>query len=139
MSRIIFMTLLALLTFGCTKSKSAYQKIQPAKVEKSSDSSTPPVVTLTVEAKARLGIEVVKYATAPGGNVTLPLSSLLYDNQGKTWVFIESKENEFQRHDVQVVETHKNQISIRPSFSNSALIVSHGAAELFGTESGVGK
>jgi hypothetical protein len=135
---IIFLISTISLT-ACTKHGSPHQKIQPAKVDKPSDPKGVAKLTLTPEAKKRLGITSQVFPTDQDGKKTIPVSALLYDTKGGAWVFVETAPNEYHREQILVLSTQGSQIVVKSSFDNSLPIVIEGAAELSGTESGVGK
>lgn len=130
---------MSIVNNACSKHSSPHQKIQPAKVEKPTDSSGTPKVTLTSEARGRLGIESRLFSKDQNGRISIPVSSLIYDTKGTAWVFVEIAPSEFHREQIRVLRTLGNQIQIESMLTDSTPIVTQGAAELNGTESGVGK
>ena len=134
----LIVILLALIGNGCIR-HSSYLKIPAARVGSTSPTQPIPKITLTAEARQRLGIISENFPKDRKGKTTIPLSSLIYDTHGIAWVFVETAPLEFLREPIQVLDTHGNQIQIQSSLNDSSRIVIQGAAELMGTESGVGK
>ncbi len=134
-----FSILLILALSACVKHGPSHQKIQPAKVDKSDGTSGISRVTLTPEAKARLAIKSETFRRSPEGKRTVPVSALIYDTSGASWVFVETSPAEFHREQIRVLRTQGSQIQVESNFDDSIPVVIQGAAELSGTESGVGK
>jgi multidrug efflux pump subunit AcrA (membrane-fusion protein) len=124
---------------SCSQHASSYQKIQPAQVERASHTDGVPKLTLTADARRRLGIESRAFPKDRDANSTIPTSALIYDTQGSEWVFVESQPFQFHREKIRVLQTNGGQIQIHSGFGAETPIVIQGAAELNGTESGVGK
>lgn len=139
--------LVFLLTLqGCTRSHEQKHKgTPPAKVEKHQNEKLPFVI-LTQEAETRIGI-----VTEPLENVRLnkqvffriPVSSILYDTEGNTWVYIRIPSSNlptFQRREVKLIKIDEKSAHISSDFSApSEPVVTVGTAELYGAETGVGK
>lgn len=128
----VVILMLGLSSVSCSRHGSKHQKVQPAKVEGKT-------VTLTPEARKRLGIESKAFLQEKSGTQSIPVSALLYDTKGGTWVFVEEEPLKFHRESIQVLRTQGGQIQVDASFDDAFPIVIQGAAELSGAESGVGK
>lgn len=143
MSFHIFLTLMVsvvVLASSCMRHDSSHEKIQPATVELSAEGG-PARVILTADARKRLAIESRPFTQMNGGPYRVPSSALLYDNVGHAWVFTESESLKFQRVRVRVLSTREHEVDVRfeQAEAGSLPIVVHGAAELHGTEFGIGK
>ena len=139
-SNVIFLSIIfSVGPAACLKNGPSHQKIQPAKVEKSDDSTGIARLTLTPEAKARLDIKSQAFRRNADGKRIVPMSALIYDTSGASWVFVETAPAEFHREKIRVLRTQGSQIHLEASFEESIPVVIQGAAELNGTESGVGK
>jgi hypothetical protein len=130
--------LLFIVMISACDQHSTHQRIQPATVKKPAGSHLAQI-TLTPEAEKRLGIEVTSPLKTSVGKAVIPTSSLIYDTSGKSWVFIRVDPHQYHREQIRIVRTQKNQIEIENKLPESTSIVTQGAAELYGTESGVGK
>ena len=96
-------------------------------------------VTLTAKAAERLDIKTGKTATDASGAMTAPYAALVYDGNGKTWVYTNPEPLVFVRASV-VVASIKGQSAILkegPPAGTNVVVV--GVAELYGAESGIGK
>ena len=139
-----------LMLIGCSQHEVKYTKVQPAKLEKREGEKNPFLI-LTPEAEKRLGIQVngIGKVLAIRGKKTfqVPLSSILYDERGRNWIYFRQSESSnspiFHRVEVELVHVDDKVAYIDASRNTQILtkfsIVSVGAAELLGTESGVGK
>lgn len=132
----------AFLSAGCsTKQDSHGEKAKPATVTKPAPGVTgPAIIELMPEAKSRLGIESLEFVADRDGNRFIPVSALLYDNEGIPWIYVESPIFTFHREKIELLKTRGNGILIHVQAETPLRkIVTVGAAELSGIESGVGK
>lgn len=146
----IFNLITLALIASCTRHESKYTKINPAKLEKR-DGETNPFIVLTLEAEKRLDIQVDKigqvHLVQGKRSFQFPASSILYDTFGKTWVYVRqsdtSSQSVYHRVEVELIKVDRKVAFVAADKNGQTfttyLIVSVGAAELLGTESGVGK
>jgi hypothetical protein len=71
--------------------------------------------------------------------LALPASAIVYDAEGGTWVYEQHSERHYQRRRVEVDHTRGGVAYLRRGPAEGSIIVSVGAAELFGAEFGVDK
>jgi hypothetical protein len=114
---------------------------EPAKVERVEGSENVSRLTLTPKAVERLGIQTtpVREQTVAGKRrKVVPYGALLYDADGKTWVYVTSAPNVYVREPITVdlIEGDRAVLAAGPTAGTA--VVSVGAAELYGTETGVG-
>ena len=99
-------------------------------------------VTLTAPAAKRLDIQ-----TAPvrdemiGGTprTVIPYSGVLYDPQGNTWAYTNPEPLVFVRHAIAVDRITEDLAVLTAAPPTGMAVVTVGAAELIGTEVGIGK
>jgi hypothetical protein len=113
---------------------------EPATVEhiEGSDVSQ---VTLTAKAAQRLGIQTapIRRATVNGRSRTVaPYGAVLYDAKGETWVYVGRGPRSFVRERIIVDDIEGDQAVLTDGPATGTLVVTVGAAELYGTELGVG-
>jgi hypothetical protein len=99
-------------------------------------------VILTKEAAARLDIQtaMVSSAAMPGfQQLAIPYSALLYDPTGQAWTFTNPEPLVYLRHKVTVESIQGNLAFLTEGPPAGTAVVTVGAAELYGTEVGVGK
>jgi hypothetical protein len=123
-----------------TSAEGSSHKEEPAKVEhlEASDLSR---LTLTAKAVERLGIQ-----TTPLRDVTVagklrkvvPYGAVLYDKKGETWVYVSPAANVYVREQITVDLIQENRAILTSGPAAGTAVVSVGAAELYGTETGVG-
>lgn len=118
----------------------------PAKVEQIEGSELSRV-TLSPDAVRRLGISTVEVRTtgasgSSSARTVVPYAAILYDSDGKTWTYTNVAENVFVREEVvidRVQELGAEQVALLTDGPSAGTrVVTIGAAELFGTETGVG-
>jgi hypothetical protein len=98
-------------------------------------------ITLTSVAARRIGIQ-----TAPAGQArlhrgairrTIPYDALLYDAQGRPFIYINPSPLKYQRQPVSVASIRRHVVLLRRGPAPGTRVVTVGAAELLGTEYGV--
>ena len=112
----------------------------PAKVEhiEGSDLSR---LTLTARAAERLGIQTAQVKDAQVGGKqgkVVPYGAVLYDADGKTWVYTSPKALTYVRAPIAIESIEGDQAMLTAGPNAGTQVVSVGAAELFGTEFEVG-
>jgi hypothetical protein len=114
--------------------------VEPARVEhvEGSDVSR---LTLTAKAAERLGLKTKPViAGAIGGKQrsVIPYSAILYDAKGDTWVYVNPEPQTYMRERVTVEFIEGDQAVLSKGPAEGSAVVTVGAAELYGTEFGVG-
>jgi hypothetical protein len=127
---------------ACTQtSAEATGGAEPAKVEQVEGSEDTSRVTLTPKAVERLGIR-----TTPIGETTvagkkrkvIPYGAVLYDAEGKTSVYVSPAPNTYVRQPITVDFIQGDRAVLVAGPPAGTAIVTVGASELYGTETGVG-
>ncbi|WP_254053635.1 hypothetical protein [Singulisphaera sp. GP187] len=72
-------------------------------------------------------------------SLVIPLAALLRDIHGNTWVYENSAPHAYARRRVSVDRVVNSMVALTSGPKPGAQVVTDGAAELFGTEFGVGK
>ena len=96
-------------------------------------------VTLTQKAVERLDIKTAKVMVDASGVMTAPYAALLYDVKGKTWVYTNPEPLAYVRHSVVVDSIKGERAFLKEGPPAGTVVVVVGVAELYGTESGLGK
>lgn len=94
-------------------------------------------ITLSAKAVERLGIDTAA-VVEDGAQLTLPYAAVLYDSEGRTWAYATPAENVFVRHEIVVDRVEGDVAFVADGPPAGTEVVTTGAAELFGTETGVG-
>ena len=96
-------------------------------------------LTLTDHAVERVGIATAVIAVDPKtGKLTAPYGAILYDSSGKAWVYTNPDPLVFIRQRVDIEHIDQEMAVLREGPDVGTKIVTVGAAELLGAESGVG-
>ncbi len=137
------MLLVAALAVGvsaCSRGQAADEETgyRDAKVEavKGTDLSR---VTLSQQAADRLGIQTAQVRAGPAGRTIIPYAAVLYDETGDTWTFTSPQPLTYLRHQIEVDLIQGNRALLSAGPPVGTTVVTVGAAELLGTELGVGE
>ncbi len=69
----------------------------------------------------------------------VPYSALIYDKHGQTWVYTSPKPRTFVRNKVEVDYIEGNMVVLKDGPPTGTVVASVGVAELYGTDTGIGK
>lgn len=138
--------ILALIVAGmqlsaCVPKEIKAEKIQPFQLEPIDGTDLKRVI-LTEKAVERLDIQTSPVRESLVNGVKrkiVPYAAIIYDLQGQTWIYINSAPLTFARESVTVdfIDGDRAVLVTGPASGTEAVIV--GAAELYGTETGVSK
>lgn len=98
-------------------------------------------VTLSADAAERLGIEtalVEELETAGVSSLAVPYAAVLYDSDGMTWAYVSDEDLVFVRERLVVDRVEGGIAYLTEGPAPGATVVTTGAAELYGAETGVG-
>ena len=135
---LIFATL---LLAACSGSTSAAAKIEPALVEPIEGTEFNRL-TLTDKAVERLDIQTdaVREEQVNGAvRMVIPYSAILYDLNGETWAYTNPEPNTYIRAPITIESIDGDMVFLTDGPATGTTIVTVGAAELFGADTGVGK
>ncbi len=85
----------------------------------------------------RVGVELAMRGAQTA--LVVPVKAILYDIYGGVWVYIQTAEHVFQRSRALIQFTDTDRAILASGPPEGSLVVTDGAAELFGTEFGAGK
>ncbi len=124
---------------GCGD-EAAYEKIEPYELTPLADDLN--LVVLTPEASDRLVMEtapITEEAVGGAMRLTVPYAALIYDTAGGTWVYAHPEPLTYLRTAVSVdrIEGDRVYLSDGPAPGTEVAVTS--VAELYGTDTGVGK
>ncbi len=133
---------MSLVLTGCSAPAAATDtKVQPAVVEKIEGSELNRL-TLTEKAAQRLGIktDVVREELVEGAQrLIVPYSAVIYDLEGATWAYVSSDPLTFSRHPIAVDLIDGDRAILSDGPQAGTAVVTVGAAELYGADTGIGK
>jgi Tfp pilus assembly protein FimT len=96
----------------------------------------PGVITLAEVAEKRLVLQTVEVAAGPAGNV-VPYSAVVYQPDGSSWVFVQTAPHTYQRSAISITNIGADQVTVSSGPEVGTPVVSQGAAELVGVETGI--
>jgi uncharacterized iron-regulated membrane protein len=100
------------------------------------DGGGPALVTLVEAAAKRLDIRTAAVAAA-AGSLTVPYSAVVYQPDGSTWVYAQTEPLTYQRAAITVAAVHGDQVTVTAGPPVGTEVVTQGAAELVGVETGI--
>lgn len=95
-------------------------------------------LTLSDHAAKRLGVQTAPVAAGQAGRTSVPYSAIVYDATGATWTYTSPNPLVFVRHEVVVDRIAADQAILTAGPAIGTPVVTVGAAELWGIETGVG-
>jgi hypothetical protein len=110
----------------------------PAKVEKNATTGIAKL-TLTQRGLDRLEVKTEPVTAGTGTEIRLPYGALMYDANGKTWVYTNPAPRVFERQEVTVSKVEAGVVTATAGPPAGTQVVTVGAAELFGAEFNTGK
>ena len=106
-----------------------------ASVDSPSDGG-PGIVTLAESAAKRLVLQTSAVAGTPGALV-VPYSSVVYEPDGSSWVYVQTKPLTYQRAPITISGISGEQVTLTAGPDPGTEVVSQGAPELVGVETGI--
>jgi hypothetical protein len=125
------------LVAGCGPRAAEAPAEDPAAVEHVEGSAVARV-TLTDDAVERIGIETVPVTAGPAGRTVVPVATVLYDASGQAWVYTNPEGHVYVRAPISIVDIQSGSVVLSAGPASDTPVVTVGAAELYGTELGVG-
>jgi hypothetical protein len=107
---------------------------QPAKLQELKGEHGGTLVTFTAEAARRTGLKTAVVGPSGDGMVVVPHAALIYDAQGKTYVYTCPKALTFLRREVRVDRVEGGRALLGAGPRAGTRVVTVGAAEVYGTE-----
>lgn len=130
----------ALLATACSSS-SDYAYVDPASVEEVSADLWR--IELTPKAAERTGLEttevVMEDIDGNGDRLMLPYSSIMYHYDGSTWTYTNPEPLTYVRAPIEIDYIDDGMVVLAAGPPEGTVVVSVGAAELYGVEFGIGK
>ena len=94
-------------------------------------------VILTEDAERRIELETTA-VTSDGGELVMPYSAVFYGLDGETWTYTNVEPRTFERAPITVDRVEDGLAYLSDGPPAGTPVVTVGAAELFGVESGIG-
>ncbi len=105
----------------------------PAQVEKNTETGIAKI-TLSERAMERLDVKTDTVKAGNGTGITFPYGALMYDADGKTWVFTNPEPRVYLREAVTVARVEGGVVTATAGPAVGTAVVTVGATELFGAE-----
>ncbi|RAG82775.1 hypothetical protein DN069_25835 [Streptacidiphilus pinicola] len=96
-------------------------------------------VVLTPLAEQRVRVRTVTVAPGGGGQTQVPITAVIYDPEGVPWVYVPDGGHAYTRHAITVAQYVGETVDLSAGPGPGTQVVVVGAAELLGTEYGVGE
>jgi hypothetical protein len=99
-------------------------------------------ITISERAAQRIGLQTAAVESASDGGqqrLRIPHGAVVYDPEGGAWTYTSSATLVFQREAITVNRVDGDMAWLDSGPANGAMVVSVGAAELYGLEFGIGK
>jgi hypothetical protein len=116
------------------------KKESPATIQKGDDGINR--VTLTEKAAERLAIQTTQVREEQVGGTQrkiIPYAAVIYDLQGKTWAYTSPTRLTFVRQAITVDHIDGDRVVLSDGPAAGTEVVTVGVAELYGTDTGIGK
>ena len=98
-------------------------------------------IVLSESAARRLGVETATVGEEHvdgASSLVVPYSALIYDAQGRAWVYINPEGRAYERHAIVVDRIVGDRALVLEGPARGVFVVTVGVAELWGVETGVG-
>jgi hypothetical protein len=127
----------AVLLSGCQAESETADMDEPAVVESVEGTATPHLV-LSEAAIGSLGIKTQPIVAGAAGLAVIPMAAVFYYPDGSTWTYTNREPRTYLREPVTIskIENDLGTLQAGPSAGTAVVVI--GAAELLGTENGVG-
>jgi hypothetical protein len=130
------------LAAGCSAASSANAPTaEPAVTSEKVEGTGLQRLTLSARAAERLGVETSAVKQEQVGGATrlvVPYGALLYDAKGQAWTYENLEGRTFMRHAITVEVIDGDRAVLTEGPTPGQQVVTVGAAELYGVETGVG-
>jgi len=128
---------LAIATLGLAGCKEVAEEsasgYEPAKVQGIKGRDDVKLVTLTAEGARRVGLQTAAVGRS-GARRVVPYAAVIYDAEGKTYVYRSTAQRSFVRDEVKVDRIVRDRALLSRGPAPGATVVTTGAAEVYGTE-----
>jgi hypothetical protein len=135
---VALLAVAGLLLSACAQAASEAESShgEPAKVEAVSGSDLSRI-TLTERAIERIDLKTAKVTGGKAAGTVVPYGAVVYDPSGATWVYTSPKDRVFLRAGITVDRIDGDMAVLSDGPAAGTVVVSVGAAELYGAELGI--
>ena len=125
---------------GCSPDHEHVEHPHPAQVEPIDGSELSRVI-LTEAAMTRIDLQtttLIEEQQNGSKHKVVPYSSIIYDPQGRTWIYTNPEPRTFVRFQVDIDRIEGDRVLLREGPAEGTVVASVGVAELYGSEFKVG-
>ncbi|HET7168013.1 MAG TPA: hypothetical protein VFI69_02315 [Candidatus Limnocylindrales bacterium] len=133
---IVIVAIFGSVAAGCSPQASTAANKEAAIVVEDQPSGLK-LLTLSGHAAKRLGVQTVEVTTR-GSGLAIPYAAVIYDSKGGTWAYAASEALTFQRAAIAIDTIDGDEALLSDGPEAGTSVVTVGAAELYGAETGVG-
>lgn len=139
----ILLAIFVLQFWACEKDDESHKIEHPATVEEVEGTELR-LVTLTSKAMERIGVqtttvqELIVSSSKPEKRMVVPYSSIIYDPQGQTWIYVSPQPQTFIRHKIDVDYIKGDIAVLNEGPPVGTVVATVGVAELYGTDFEIG-
>lgn len=130
---LILLILAGFQLTACAPKSETAKKVDPVKLEPIDGTDFKRVI-LTEKAAERINVQ-----TASVSGTVIPYAAVIYDTEGKTWVYTNPEPLTFVRQSVLVDRIEGDQAILSQGLDEGTTVVTLGVSELYGAETGVSK
>lgn len=141
--KIILLTIFlicGMILSACGKQVSSAEQVEPIQLEKLDDSRNK--LILTSRAAERLDVQTAAVSETMMNEqtyLTVPYSTIIYDLEGGTWIYVNPEPLTYHREKVEVEMIDGNMVLLKAGPPAGTMVVTTAVAELYGADTGVGK
>ena len=137
MNILLLIFVIASLLTACVQTPIEEEAVKPVHLEPIAGTDLNNVI-LTADAAKRLDLQTVAVQEANIGGaqrIVIPYAAVLYEANGNTWVYVNIKPLTFVRQAITIDYIDGDHAILSKGLAADAIVVTTGAAELFGSES----
>jgi hypothetical protein len=134
---VVALAALGLGLYGCAESSSEEAEPEPSAIIHEVKGTGLNEVILAPHAGKRLGLRMTPIGEQ-GGVKTISFAAVVYDSNGKPWVYVSPKARTYVRTRVAIADVVGDDVTLTSGPDTGTPVVTRGAAELYGAEAEIG-
>jgi multidrug efflux pump subunit AcrA (membrane-fusion protein) len=134
---VLALAALGLGLYGCAETSSEEAEPEPSATIREVKGTGLNEVTLTEDAGPRIGLRMTPVGEQAGVK-SVPYAAVVYDSEGKPWVYISPKKRTYVRTRIAIADIVGDDVTITSGPDAGTPVVTRGAAELYGAEAEIG-
>ena len=134
---VLALAALGLGLYGCAETTTEEAEPEPSAQITEVKGTGLNQVHLTEDAVGRLGLEMTPI-TALADTEVVPYGAVVYDSDGKSWVYVSPKPRTYVRTRIAISDVVGDTVTLSAGPAVGTRVVTRGAAELYGAEAEIG-